>query len=112
METPSDQELAHLWHLWLRQKHLGQLVEDRAWLHLDHPTELVSSLVRTVDWHEAPGVWGLLIVPIAGTTAIDYPAHTLYVDQPTLLHTNTLHRWRPVTQNVFWARKLTHRPRC
>lgn len=96
-----------IWHMWLKQKHAGSLIVDRAWLHLDHPTLLVSSLTRTVDWHVAPKIWGLDIWPIHGYTTIEYPSHTIQVNTPQRVHTNTPHRWIPSTpNNVFLAEKV------
>lgn len=105
--APFSQHLNELWKEWLKQKHEGRLIQDRAWLHLDHPTLLVSSLTRTVDWHVAPKIWGLDIWPIHGYTTIEYPSHTIQVNTPQRVHTNTPHRWIPSTpNNVFLAEKV------
>lgn len=105
--APLSKCLDDLWKEWLKQKHDGKLIQDRAWLHLDHPTLLVSSLVRTVDWHIAPGIWGLNIWPIRGYTSIEYPTKCIKINTPQQVHTNTLHRWIPSTPgNVFLAEKL------
>lgn len=104
--APTLQELKQLWKEWLIQQHNGQLIEDRAWLHLDHK-EHVSRLVRTVDWHKAPGIWGLFIVPIKGYTTIEYKDRIVDINKPMILQTNISHRWIPTSKNnVFWAWKI------
>jgi hypothetical protein len=96
-----------LWKEWLIQKNNDKLIKDRAWLHLDHPTELVSQLVRTVDWHKAPGIWGLFIIPMKGYTTIEYPDSVIKVNKPMIVQTNILHKWIPTSKNnVFWAYKI------
>lgn len=95
-----------LWQEWLKQKHNNSLINDRAWLHLHH-SEYVSQLTRTVDWHQAPGIWGLVIVPIKGHTIIEYKDAIININKPTLVQTNILHKWIPGTEdNVFWAYKI------
>lgn len=95
-----------LWKEWLQQKHNKRLISDRAWLHLDHDDN-VSQLTRTVEWHKAPRIWGLVIVPIKGTTTIEYEDFSVYINKPTLVQTNILHRWIPdAKDNIFWAYKI------
>ena len=99
--------VTELWQEWLRQKHINKLTPDRAWIHLTDSTELVSHLTRTVEWHKAPGIWGLLIVPIKGYTTIEYKDKIINIKEPMILQTNILHRWIPTTiDNVFWAYKI------
>lgn len=108
MNWPNQEYTAtDIWHMWLKQKHDGSLIVDRAWLHLDHPTLLVSSLTRTVEWHVAPKIWGLDIWPIHGYTTIEYKDKIINIKEPMILQTNILHRWIPTTiDNVFWAYKI------
>lgn len=99
-------DIITLWQEWLRQKHNKQLITDRAWMHLDHPDN-VSHLAHTVDWHKAPGIWGLLIVPMKGYTTIEYPDSAIKVNKPMIVQTNILHKWIPTSKNnVFWAYKI------
>jgi hypothetical protein len=93
------EQLGQLWHT--LPKHT-----DRAWQHLDHPHYLISSLTRTVDWHTAPGIRGLILVPLQASTLVQYPTHTAHINTPHAVHTHTLHRWIPQPGNVFLAHKL------
>jgi hypothetical protein len=105
--APTSDVLKELWRLWLIQKHNNQLIKDRAWLHLDHPSELVSQLTKTIEWHKAPGIWGLFLVPLKGTTTIEYKDSTVKINKPIIVQTNVLHRWIPNEKdNVFWAYKI------
>ena len=100
-------DIKSLWNKWLTQRHSKDLIVDRAWLHLNHSTELVSQLTKTVDWHKAPGIWGLFIVPIKGATIIEYEDYTVNITKPTVVQTNILHKWIPASKNnVFWAYKI------
>lgn len=109
--APSNDVLQKLWKEWLIAEHDKTLVEDRAWLHLPNSQHLVSRLVRVVDWHKAPGIWGLFIVPIKGYTIIEYKDTIIEVRTPKLLQTNILHRWIPKSKdNVFWAYKIKSMP--
>lgn len=95
-----------LWHEWLDQKHCNKLLDDRAWLHLDHESN-VSQLKHQIDWHQAPGIWGLVVVPIKGTTTIEYKDYSITINKPMLVQTNILHKWKPNSKNnVFWAFKI------
>lgn len=105
--APTKQVLDALFKKWLIAEHNNTLIEDRAWLHLPDDKHLVSRLVFEVDWHKAPKIWGLFIVPIKGSTTIQYETQKIVIDKPMTLQTNVLHKWIPNTRdNIFWAYKI------